>query len=154
MFARLLCCLVIVTLTACEAPPPPTTAAPSLAAIENPGLSARSLKSEDADRTCAADARALDAALRTRSGTDTLATAFDRVARCREGVAGSIIAGPRSTRADQARAAALLIGLRGALRRDVARLNGALFNRPDGQALRAQISSARERMDALVLQGG
>ncbi|MFK7944935.1 MAG: hypothetical protein AB8B85_18780 [Paracoccaceae bacterium] len=151
MKAFLRAMLALCVLAACAAPPPAKRATEPL--VEDPRLSALGPSKETSDQSCQAEADALDRALSSGRRDSALEVAFDNVASCRQNAAEALIMAYRSGRIAGDKAGATLIGMRGAMRRDVARLEGMLFNQSDSGALRSRMIAARNRQDALVLRG-
>lgn len=150
MRAILLGGVVVTLLAACEAPQPAQGL--SARAVEDARLSAQGPSREIADEACRAEATALDTVLNRRGTGTPVAEAFDKVANCRHAAAEAIILAHANGSIPRARAAADLIGLRGAMRRDVARLETAIFRSGTGGDLRARAMSARDRQDRLTLR--
>ena len=152
MRAVLLAVLFMTLLAACGAPPAERQVA--AVAAGDARLSAGGPSREAADLACVTEARALDTALSRRVQGPQLSEVFDQIAICRHSAAEALILAHSQGQIPRARAAADLIGLRGAMRRDVARVEGVFFrDRSDGD-LRARAVAAGERQDQLTLPEG
>lgn len=152
MRAVLWAVLSVCVLSACGAPPP-TQQTTSLHDSDSP-LSARGPSRETSDEACANEARALDTALRQRARGAELSTVFDQLASCRHTAAKALILAQSQGQIPRARAAADLIGLRGAMRRDVSRVETVFFTDRPGGDLRTRALAARDRQDQLILRDG
>ena len=150
MKSTLLTVAAFVVLGAC-ATPPQAPAPKAKSGIENPRLSAKAVLREDPDLACADPATTFDATLARRAAPDSLAETFDAVANCRRDAARGLVRAHAEGRLSAAQAAARLIGLRGATRRDVARLRAAVFNRQGANALQTRLAQAETQQDDLVL---
>ncbi|MEM1299132.1 MAG: hypothetical protein AAGH68_07600 [Pseudomonadota bacterium] len=129
---------VAALLQACAAPEQPVPQKPSVR-IENRALSVAGPSREASDQACRSEADGFDTALSRRSAADTIMDAFDAVALCRRTEALRLAA----QLTNKAQAGAALIGLRGAMRRDVDRLRRAMAGRRDANALGARIARAQ-----------
>lgn len=121
--------------------------------VDNPSLSVAGPSREGADRACRAEAGRFDAALSPGRDADAIVASFDALALCRTTAARQLVAGHGQGQVPRAEAGAALIGLRGAMRRDVGRIRTALLNRQDVEVLNSRIARAQDLQNVLIVNG-